>query len=70
MYNTMHYANNNTTDYLVRFCNAQKANKACNGILIKRDVQEYGMKNIFPFHNTRFDSLQKDDKEETEKTVE
>ena len=26
LYNTMQYANKNTSDYLVRFCNAQKVN--------------------------------------------
>ena len=30
LYNTMQYPNNNTTDYLVRFCNAQKVNEACD----------------------------------------
>ena len=62
MYNTIKYANENTTDYLVRFCNAQKVNEACNGSLITKGVQEHGMKILFPFHNTRFDSLQEDEK--------
>ena len=33
MYSTMQYTNNNTTEYLVRFHNAQKVNEACNGTL-------------------------------------
>ena len=32
LYNNMQYANKNTTDYLVRFCNSQKVNEACDGI--------------------------------------
>ena len=39
LYNTMQCANENTTDYLVRFCNAQKVNEACNGSLITKVVQ-------------------------------
>ena len=54
MYNTMHYANNNTTDYLVRFRNAQKVNEACNGRLITRGVQEHGMEILFQLHTTVF----------------
>ena len=54
----MQYANENTTDYLVRFRNAQKVNEACNGSLIARGIQEHGMKILFPFHNTGFDYLQ------------
>ena len=38
MYNTMQYINNNTTEYLVRFRNAQKVNEACDGSLITRGV--------------------------------
>ena len=56
----MHYANNNTTDYLVRFRNAQKVNEACDGSLITKGVQEHGMKILFPLHNTGFDSPQED----------
>ena len=39
LYNTMHYANKNTTDYLVRFRYAQKFNEAYNGILINSGLQ-------------------------------
>ena len=39
LYNTMQYANKSTTDYLVRFFNTHKANEACNGSLITRDVK-------------------------------
>ena len=66
-YNTIQYAKENTTDYLVRFRNAQKVNEACNGSLITKGVQEHGMKIIFPLHNTGFDSLQEDEKKEVEK---
>ena len=58
LYNTMQYASDNTTDYLVRFRNAQKVNEACNGSLITKGVQEHGVKIIFPLNNTGFDSLQ------------
>ena len=54
----MHYANENTIDYLVRFRDAHKVNEACNGVLITKGVQEHWMKIISPFHNTGFDSLQ------------
>ena len=67
LYNTMQYATKNTTDYLVRFRNAQKVNEACDGSLITKVVQEHGMKILFPLHNTVFDSLQKDEKKEAEK---
>ena len=40
----MQYANENTTDYLVRFRNAQKVNEACYGSLITKGLQEHGMK--------------------------
>ena len=58
MYNIMQYSNKNTTNYLVRFRNAQKVNETCNERLFTKGVQEHGMKFIFPFHNTAFDSLQ------------
>ena len=64
MYNIMHYSIENTTDYLVRFRNAQKVNEACDGSLITKGVQEHGMKIRFPLHNTGFDSLQEDEKKE------
>ena len=56
----MQYASENTTDYLVRFHNAQKVNEACDGSLITKGVQEHGMKIRFPLHNTGFDSLQEE----------
>ena len=58
LYNTMQYANENTTNYLVRFRNSQKVNEACNVSLITKGVQEHGMKILFQFHNTVFDYLQ------------
>ena len=61
----MQYDNENTTDYLVRFRNAQKVNEACNGSLTTKGVQEHGTKIIFPLHNTGLDSLQEVDKKET-----
>ena len=60
----MQYASENTTDYLVRFCNAQKVNEACDGSLITKGAQEHGMKIHFPLYNTGFDSLQEDEKKE------
>ena len=57
LYNTMQYSRKNTTDYLVRFRNAQKINEACDGSLITKGVQEHGMKIRFPLHNTGFDYL-------------
>ena len=66
----MQYTNENTTDYLVRFCNAHKVNEACDGSLITKGLQEHGMKILFPLHNTVFDSLQKDEKKEAEKAGE
>ena len=68
LYNTMQYASENTTDYLVRFRNAQKFNEACDGSLITRGVQDHRMKIRFPFHNTGFDSLQEDEKKAVEKS--
>ena len=58
----MQHANDNTTDYLVRFHNAQKVNEECNGILIAKGVQDHGINIIFPLHNTVFDSLQEYEK--------
>ena len=66
----MQYANENTTDYLVRFRNAQKANEACDGIMITKGVQEHGTKILFPWHNTVFDYIQEDENKETEKAGE
>ena len=56
----MQYANENTTDYLVRFRNAQKVNEACDGSLVTKGVEDHGMKIIFPLLNNGFDSLQED----------
>ena len=61
----MQYANDNTTNYLVRFRNAQKVDEACNGILITKGVQEHGMNILFPLHNNVFDSLKQDKKRES-----
>ena len=66
LYNTMQYASENKTDYLIRFCNSQKVNEACDGSLITKGVQEHGMKIRFPLHNTGFDYLQEDEKKEAE----
>ena len=66
----MQYANENTTDYLVSFWNAQKVNEACDGSLITKGVQDHGMKIRFPFHNTGFDSLQEDENKEAENSGE
>ena len=66
----MQYASENTTDYLVRFRNAQKINEACDGSLITKGVQEHGMKICFPLHNTGFDSIQENEKKEAEKAGE
>ena len=60
----MEYANENTTNYLVRFRNAQKVNEAYNRSLIIKGVQENGMNIIFPFHSTGFYSPQEDDNNE------
>ena len=65
LYKTMEYANENTTDYLVRFRNSQKVNKACDVSLTTKGVQEHGMKIIFPLHNTLFESLQEYEKKES-----
>ena len=42
LYNTMQYANNNTTNYLVRFHNAQKVNEACNRSRLPRGYKSMG----------------------------
>ena len=42
---------------MVIFRNYQRVNIACNGILITRLVQEYGMKILLPLHATVFDAL-------------
>ena len=60
----MHYASDNTTDYLVSLRNAQKVNEAFDGSLVTKGVQEHGMNIRFPLHNTGFDSLQEDEKKE------
>ena len=66
----MQYVNDNTTDYLVRFCNAQNFNEVFNGSLITRGVQERGMNILFPLNNTGFDYLQQYMKNTAEKTGE
>ena len=70
LYKTIQYANDNTTDYLVRFRNAQKFNEACNGSLITKGVQEHGMKILFPLKNPIFYSLQEDENKEAENSGE
>ena len=57
LYSIRNNAKDNTTGYLVRFLNLQKANEACNGSLISRGFQEHGMDIIFPLHVTGFDTL-------------
>ena len=57
LYNTMQYANKNTTDYLVGLLYAYKVNEDFNGILITRFVQEHGINILFPLHNTVFESM-------------
>ena len=66
----MQYASENTTNYLVRFHNAQKVNEACDGSLITKGAQEHEMEIRFPLHDTIFDSLQEDEKKEAEKAGE
>ena len=66
----MQYANENTTDYLVRFRNAQKVNEAINRSLITKGVQKHRMKILFPLHNNGFYSLQEYEKKEAEKARE
>ena len=66
----MQYANENTTDYLVMFRNAQKVNESCNRSLINKGIQEHGMKILFPLNNNGFDPIQEDKKKEAEKTGE
>ena len=58
------YANKNTTDYLVRFRNAQKFNESYNGSLITNGLQEYGIKILFQLQNTVFYYLPEDEKRE------
>ena len=62
----MQYAKENTTNYLVRFWNAQNLNEACNGCQITKDVKEHGMHILFPLQNTGFDYLQEDKNKEAE----
>ena len=55
LYNTIKYANDNTTDYLVRLRKSENFNEACNGSLTKKGVQDHGIKVIFPLHTSIFD---------------
>ena len=57
LHNTTQNVNDNTTDYVVRFGNAQRVNKACNGSLTSRGVQEHGMKILYALHVNGFDAL-------------
>ena len=63
----MHYANENTTDYLARFRNSQNINEVCNGSLITRSVQENGMNILLLLKNTGLYSLQEYEKKEADK---
>ena len=60
----MQYANKNTSNYLVRFYNAQKVNDACDGSLIAKGKQDHEMTILFPLHNTGFDSLEEEENKE------
>ena len=62
----MHHTNENRNKYLVRLHNYQKVNEACNGSLIKRVFQEYGMKILYPLNVTGFDKLSDYEKKEAE----
>ena len=62
----MQYANENITDYLVRFCNVKKVNEACDGRLSTRGLQCHGMNVIFPLHTTGFYLLQENENKESE----
>ena len=66
MYNKIKYARENTTNYLVRFFNSQKANMACNKSLITRIVKAHGTKILFPLYTTGFDTFSDDVKKEAE----
>ena len=66
LYNTMQNVNENTTDYLVSFRNAQKANEAFNGSLISRGFQEHEKGIIYLLHVTGFDALSDDGNKEAE----
>ena len=68
LYNITQNANENTTNYLVRLCNAHRVNKACNGSLKTRGVEKHGIKILYPLHVTGFDALQEDDTKEAEIT--
>ena len=47
LHNDIWHFNEKTTDYLARLRNAQKVNKACNGSLISRGVQEPAMNILY-----------------------
>ena len=66
LYNIMHRTNENTTNYLFRFLNAQKVNEAYNGRLATKGFQEHGMKILYPLHVTSFYLLQDDGKKEAD----
>ena len=69
LYNTVQYANKNTTDYLVIFCNAQKVNKVFNGSLILEGLHSHGMKILYPLHAPDFDMLSDDENKEAGTTL-
>ena len=62
----MQHAIKNTSDYLVRFCNVQKVNGECNGIMITRGVQEHGMEILYPLYVTGFEALQSEKNNEVD----
>ena len=66
----MQHVNKNMTNYLVRFRNAEKVNKACNVSLMSRGVQEHGMKILYLVYLTIFDVLSENNKKEAEKAGE
>ena len=66
LYITVHYTNENTTDYLDIFWNSQKVNEECNGSIILRVVQEHVMKILYSFHVTSFDTLLDNGRKEVE----
>ena len=62
----MHHANENTTNYQVRFRDSHNVNEECNVIPITKGVQEHGMNILYLPHVTSFDALQQNDKKEAE----
>ena len=67
LYNTTHHADKNMTNFLVRFRNTQKVKNWCNGSLISKLVQNYGVKVKYPLHTTGFDTLADDENKKAKK---